>query len=427
MKNRIILIPLSIVLGLLVALQGCNFSSSQSSDNRIATVEALETSVAATVTSAASQSAPNPQSPQLQATAPQSEQQQATVSQPAPVVQVTQPPVQVTSPPGDQNATQAALSPIQADLSIYGVDPNQGSVGWIQPPLHLEVNQYQGRKFDNKFPTVIAQDFVMSSDITWNTQYGGSGCGFVFRSNGNQQTPSQYMVVATRLAGGHIIFAVMAQGQMMIVKDFYPHVIDSRFNAENGATNRLAVIGQGSTFAIYTNGVKIGDADPNAPLPPLVLPSPPVKPINTKDQAAMAAYQQALAQYKQETSKLKDEYNQRVALWNKLDKNFPSGFTALGVVADSGQTTCDFNNAWLWLMGAPQGPAPMLTMPPGFSGTIPPEYQGTIAAATAMAQGTPPAPAPMQTMPPGFSGTIPPEYQATIAAATAMAQGTPAP
>jgi hypothetical protein len=383
MKNRIVLIPLCIVLGLLVALQGCNFSSSESGNNRVATVEALETSVAATVTAAAGQSA----------TTPEVEQAQSTATEQAVVVQATQQ-VQATTVSVDLSSTQAALAPIAADLSIYGVDSSQGQVGWIQPPMHLEVNQYHGQKFDNKFPTVVAQDFVMSSDITWNTQYGGSGCGFVFRSNGNQQNPSQYMVVATRLAGGHIIFAVMTQGQQMIVKDIYPHLTDPNFNANNGATNRLAVVGQGTTFTIYTNGIKQGTADPNAPLPPLVLPDPPVKPFNTNDTAAMARYQQELAQYKQEVNKLKNEYNTRVALWNKLDKNFPSGFTALGVVADSGQTACDFSNAWLWLMGAPPAQSPMQTMPPGFSGTIPPEYLGTVAALTAQAQtqGTPPAP-----------------------------------
>ncbi len=216
----------------------------------------------------------------------------------------------------------------------------------------------------------------------------------------------------------------------MIIKDFYANGIDPRYDANNGSTNRLAVVGVGTSFSVYTNGVKLGDVDPTRPIPPLVLPQPPVKPFNTNDAAAMAAYKAALAQYKKDVEGLKTEYNQRVALWNRLPKDFPSGFTALGVMADSGETVCDFNNAWLWLIGPPSAQAPMQTMPPGFSGTIPPEYMGTIAAATAQAQqaqGTPPAPAPAQTLPPGFSGTIPPEYMGTIAALTATAQGTPKP
>ena len=387
MKNRLFLVPLCILLGLLVMLQGCNFTSSESSDNRIATVEALETSIAGTVTAAASPPVPTPPEVQVQPTAPQP---QTEVVQATQEVQVSTIPIDTGATQAALSATQAALAPIQSDLAIYGVDPSQGQLGWIQPPLHLEVNEYHGKKFDNKFPEVIAQDFTMSSDITWNTQYGGSGCGFVFRSNGNQASPSQYMVVATRLASGHVFFAVMAQGEMMIVKDFYANGIDPRYDANNGATNRLAVVGNGLTFSVYTNGTKLGDVNPNAPLPPLVLPSPPAKPVSN-DPNVQANYQQALAQYKQEVSKLKNEYNQRAALWNKLDKNFPSGYTALGVVADSGQTACDFNNAWLWLIGAPPAQSPVLTMPPGFQGTIPPEYMGTIAALTAQAQtqGTP--------------------------------------
>jgi hypothetical protein len=387
MKNRLFLVPLCILLGLLVLLQGCNFTSSESNENRISTVEALETSIAGTVTAAASPPAPTPPEVQVQPTAPQ---QQTQVVQATQEVQVSTIPVDTGATQVALSATQAALAPIQSDLAIYGVDPSQGQLGWIQPPLHLEVNEYHGKKFDNKFPTVIAQDFTMSSDITWNTQYGGSGCGFVFRSNGNQASPSQYMVVATRLASGHVFFAVMAQGEMMIVKDFYANGIDPRYDANNGATNRLAVVGNGLTFSVYTNGTKLGDVNPNAPLPPLALPSPPAKPF-TNDPTAQANYQQALAQYKQQVSKLKNEYNQRAALWNKLDKNFPSGYTALGVIADSGQTACDFNNAWLWLIGAPPAQSPVQTMPPGFQGTIPPEYMGTIAALTAQAQtqGTP--------------------------------------
>jgi hypothetical protein len=389
MKKRI-LSSLCAALIVLIALQGCNFVGGGSSDDRLATVEGMETSIAATLTAAASQSAITPELEQPQAPATQEQAIENT-----PDVQATQMAqaslaAQATAAAASLSGTQAALAPIQSDLAVYGVDPSQGVLGWVQPPLHVEVNQYRGKKFDNKFPMVMAKDFVMSSDVTWNTQYGGSGCAFVFRSNGDQQSPSQYMVVMTRLASGHVFFAVAAQGEMMIVKDFYANGIDPSFNAENGATNRLAVVGNGTTFSIYTNGVKLGDADPNAPLPPLALPSPPVKPFNTSDPVAMAAYKQEMADYKQQVSKLKNEYNQRVALWNKLEKNFPSGFTALGVVADSGLTVCDFNNAWLWLMGAPEQ-LPMQTIPPGYTGPIPTEYLGTIAALTAQAnaQGTP--------------------------------------
>ena len=316
----------------------------ETGSERDATVEALSTSVAGTATAAVGQSETTPEVVQVQSTATQA----------AIAVESTQQ-LQATGAAFDVSATQAGLAPILAELPMYGVDPQQGQLGWIQPPLRLEVDQYRGSKFDNKFPMVVANDFVMSADITWDTEYGGSGCGFVFRADGNQQTPSQYMVVASRLANGHVFFAVMAKGEMVIGKDFYANGIDPKFNAGNGTTNRLTVVGRGTIFTIYTNGMKLGEADPNAPLPALKLPDPPARPPNTNNPVATAAYQRALAEYNRQVKQLKDEFARRAKLWKEVDKNFESGFTALGVVAELGRTMCEFNNAWLWLIEAPSG------------------------------------------------------------------------
>jgi len=182
------------------------------------------------------------------------------------------------------------------------------------------VDEYLGTKFDTKFPLTVAKDFVLSSDITWNTEYGGSGCGFVFRSDGVKEAPSQYLVATSRLADGHVIFAVMSQGELVVGKDFYANGIDPKFDASNGATNHLAVVAEGNTFTIYSNGTRLGEADPTAPLPPLVLPEPPIKPSNLSDPAASSEYQNALSEYRALINRLKAEYEKRLSLWRKLDK-----------------------------------------------------------------------------------------------------------
>jgi hypothetical protein len=216
--------------------------------------------------------------------------------------------------------------------------------------LTLEVDEYHGTQFDTEFPLTVASDFVLAADITWDTEYGGSGCAFAFRSDGNQDKPSQYLVATSRLANGHVFFAVMSQGELVVGKEFYANGIDPKFDVSNGATNHLAVVGQGSTFTIYSNGTKLGEADPNDPLPSLALPDPPIRPILMTDPAVAAAYRQSLAEYHRLVNRLKQEYNQRLRLWEELDKDFERGFVALGVVAQSGRTQCEFNNAWLWLM-----------------------------------------------------------------------------
>lgn len=327
---------------LITAALACNFSPESSSDDRNATVQALSTSVAATSTALIQESQVTPQnSPSEIPPSPTFPPQQQ--------IQVTEDLQATQEFANAMIATQTALAPYTADLVKYGVDPQKGQMAWVQDGLSMEVDQYRGSKFDNKFPQVIAQDFVLSADITWDTEYGAAGCAFVFRSDGNQSAPNQYMVWMTRLTNGRVEFAVFSQGQIIGGKDFYANGVDPSFDGQNGATNQLAVVAKGYDFEVYTNGVKIGDADPNVPPPPLVLPDPPEEP-NSNNPQVIAAYQRELAIYRETVSRLKREYDARVALWKKAEKEFPAGIVAMGAVADSGRTYCEFNNAWLWLM-----------------------------------------------------------------------------
>ena len=111
-----------------------------------------------------------------------------------------------------QQATAAAEAPVIGELNLYGVDPEKGHVAWIHPPKTLEVDGYMAVDYANDYPATIVRDFVMSAEITWNTQYGSSGCGFMLRSNGDQNSPDQYMALITRAGSGPLVFAIIDQG-----------------------------------------------------------------------------------------------------------------------------------------------------------------------------------------------------------------------
>jgi len=335
-----------VVLVLLIAALACNFSVSSSNDNRAATVNALSTVVAATTTAMAEVSAPS-----MPTLAPQPEIP-TMPAQPPVALEPTQPQI----PPEDMQATQMAaamaatqenLGPIRDQLLAVGVDPNMGQLAWIQPKLEVETDQYMGQNFTNQYPEVGVQDFVLSSDITWDTQYGAAGCSFVFRSDGNRSKPSMYMVWMTRLASGRVEFIIFSEGQIVGGKDFYANGIDPAFDGGNGATNRLTVVGRGKNFTVYTNGTKLGTADPSVPILPIQLPNPPQKPL-TSDPALQAQYQQALATYNATVARLKAEFERRVAFARTANKIFPAGIVMMGAVAESGHTFCQFKDTWLW-------------------------------------------------------------------------------
>lgn len=247
-------------------------------------------------------------------------------------------------------ATATAFAPFIADLPKYGVDPEQGRPGWIHPPVTLEVDGYMQYDYVNQFIATVARDFVVSSDITWDTQYGTSGCGFVLRSDGNKNALNQYMTIATRGASGHVLFATMSNGDIVSGRDIYAYGRDPNFQWGNNVTNRLTVVGRGNTFTIYSNDTLIGEIDPGAPVSLPAIPPPPQQPPDVGDVNAMNLYRSQLAEQQAVATQITADYQSRQREAAKAEKYFERGFVAMVVLSESGRSVCTFENTWLWLI-----------------------------------------------------------------------------
>ncbi|NIS80717.1 MAG: hypothetical protein GTO14_11020 [Anaerolineales bacterium] len=246
-------------------------------------------------------------------------------------------------------ATATAFAPILSELPKYGVDATKGEPGWIHPPVTLDLEGYQQNDSTNHYIFTIAEDFAISADLTWNTQYGTSGCGFVLRSDGDEEKPNQYMVLATRGGNGHVVFTIMAEGEFAGTRDFYPSYKDPDFDWQNDSTNRITVVGRGTQFTIYTNDTLIAEFDVTSP-PPMLLPPSPEPPENTSDVEAMQKYLGELEKYEQEIAEIREQFTAQMNVSSDKNVIFERGFVAFMAMSESGRTTCDFNNAWLWLI-----------------------------------------------------------------------------
>jgi hypothetical protein len=236
-------------------------------------------------------------------------------------------------------ATATAFAPFVADLPKYGVDPDKGRPGWIHPPVTLAIDGFLQYDFLNQFVATVAKDFVISSDISWNTQYGSSGCGFVLRSNGNQLALDQYMAIVTRGASGHVAFSTMSDGDIVSGRDIYAYGKDPNFNWGNNVTNRLTVVGRGLTFSVYSNDTLIGEVDPTAPVS-----LPGIPPVPNVPGSGGKAEQNAVA------TQITSDYQARQREAANAEKAFERGFVALVVLSESGRSVCTFDNTWLWLI-----------------------------------------------------------------------------
>ena len=278
------------IIALILASLACGVGDNGSQQD--ATVEALSQSIRSTAETeeiATPTTAIDTQSTvaAVQETATQ-QVEQAEATQ---VVEATEVSVEAT-------LTHEFLQPIKDEIRTFGVDPEQGRLGWIHPPLDINVEEYLGYSYGGEYLATVARDFVLVSDITWNTQYGSTGCGYVIRSNGDEEAFDQYLVIATRGAEGHVGFIIMEDGNALTgegdIVDYYANGIDPQFEWQNDTTNRLVVVGRGNTFSIYTNGTLLGDVTPSVA--------------------------------------------------------FDRGFIAFVALNESGYTRCHFDNTYLWLL-----------------------------------------------------------------------------
>ena len=247
-------------------------------------------------------------------------------------------------------ATATVIAPAVAELPRYGIDPGQGHVAWVDKPVKIDLNGYQQTGFANDYQQITAKDFVMAADITWYTYNSLSACGFMFRSNGNKNKPTQYMVVITRFATGYLAFTATVDGEMSNMRTIYLYAQDNSFTWQNNATNRLAVVVRGNMINAYTNGVLVGEIDTAQP-PPDSNPSPPSIEIPKNATPEQAKdYQNQIDQ----NQKNIDMVNFQMA---EARKNFSDnkpidteGLLGFVGVSQAGQTTCTFSNSWLFII-----------------------------------------------------------------------------
>jgi hypothetical protein len=326
------------LLGMLsLLLQGCGMDTQSDSSN--ATLTAISLGIAGTATAEKANASNAGDLATAQAEATQQSQE----------ISATQT-AQLADRDETKLATATVSAPIIAELPTYGLDASSGKVGWIHDPLTLDVSGYQQFAYGNDFMNVTAKNFVLAADLTWDTQYGDSGCGFMFRSNGDKQKPDQYMLIATRFANGRVIFTAVADGELANLRHFYPKDADRSFQWQNGTTNRIAIVARDNLIEIYTNRVKIGEIDTTQPPKQPILPPKPAPPIDKTDIPGQNLYEDQLEEYQNIIQQSQANFQIAKTNFQEGKSVFTDGFLSMLAVTQGGRTECKFDKAWLWLL-----------------------------------------------------------------------------
>jgi hypothetical protein len=247
-------------------------------------------------------------------------------------------------------ATATVSAPVIAELPRYGINPGQGRVAWVHKPVSIELNGYQQSGYANDYQGITARDFAMAADINWVTDYGMSACGFMFRSNGDTNKPSQYMIIITRFANGYLAFTATVDGETSNMRAIYPRSQDKSFSWQNNATNRLAVVMRGQIIQVYTNGVLLGEIDTNQP-PPDNMPSPPTIEMPQNASAdQLEDYQNLIDQDSKNNDLINFQMSSARKNFAENKPIFSEGLLGYVAVSESGHTQCTFSDGWLFII-----------------------------------------------------------------------------
>jgi hypothetical protein len=154
-------------------------------------------------------------------------------------------------------AVDAFLVEIARDLKSYDLTLDSGHLAWhAEEAQVIKMNSYGEEKTLPLEGLGSVGDFLLQSEITWDSSSGLAGCGLIFRSTNDLDKGEQYQYYMMRLenAPGWIV-AYYKDG-----REQYGITLDGHFkftsilNDKRQATNKIAILARGDQFTVFLNG-----------------------------------------------------------------------------------------------------------------------------------------------------------------------------
>ncbi len=205
--------------------------------------------------------------------------------------------LQATSAAESTQIAEKALEGIRKDLDVYGIKEDEGELIWLgTESVTLSVNTYGEWLAEFIDKDLVTQDFVFQTDATWESSGGLATCGMIFRAEEDLERGAYYEFAAIRLSGLPMWFVYRIDYNTIQDDMTAKYPFSSAINQKQGSMNKYALIARGNSFTFYANGDRLGTV------------------FNSK---------------------------------------LPEGRLAYVVNQESGETTCVFENSWVYALNTP--------------------------------------------------------------------------
>jgi hypothetical protein len=149
------------------------------------------------------------------------------------------------------------LDYMQADLEDYDITLDSGYLAWFSnksPVINLQT--YGEERYQLLEGLAPLGDFLLQSEINWDTSTGLAGCGFILRSADDVDRGEQYRFAMMRLEnmpGWDIEYHNYGEWQSTITLNNRLQ-FSNAIHDERKSTNVVAILVKGDQFTVFLNG-----------------------------------------------------------------------------------------------------------------------------------------------------------------------------
>lgn len=150
---------------------------------------------------------------------------------------------------------QEEIAPILEDV---GLSTDSGHLAWTQEgEVRVVARTYLEEKFEKYGDDNAYGDFVLFSNVEWDSTGGLAGCGLVFRSEEDLEEGSQYIFFAIRFSG-----IPAWEGYYYDKGEFVSSIsggskVNGAINQGAGDTNAYIIVAEGDSITVYANGERL--------------------------------------------------------------------------------------------------------------------------------------------------------------------------
>jgi hypothetical protein len=161
-------------------------------------------------------------------------------------------------------ATETAaplIASIGRELEKYNLSTDGGYLAWAEGTFDIQTDTYGETRVYSPYEDIYVSDFVLQTDVTWETQTGFAGCGIIFRSNGDLLKAPQYQMLFIRLQGFPLWdFEYYKNGKFQ--SSLLPNgaLSTGALDDAQGSTNQITLVVQDTKMTAYGNGDRMSTA-----------------------------------------------------------------------------------------------------------------------------------------------------------------------